>query len=263
MDLGLTGKRALVMAASKGLGRAVAEELARGGAYVLVSSSSKDRICHTASEIQSATGSNCYGFEADMFDPSAMDRLADRVEDLVGSVDILVINHLGPALGLAQSINFEVLETHYRMMIVSPLRLIARFLPGMRTRRWGRILSIGGASIINALPNKAMDNIYRPALVNYTKALAAEVSADGVTANIILPGTFMTDRVRESTESNARLWRVTVEDAMRERIENIPAGRFGSLEEFASVAAFICSERASYITGSIVRVDGGQIKSIL
>ena len=108
-----------------------------------------------------------------------------------------------------------------------------------------------------------MDNIFRPALGNYTKALATEVAADGVTANMILPGTFVTDRVHDSTEKNAKLWGISVDEAMRRRIEGIPAARFGDLAEFAAVATFLCSAPASYMTGSIVRVDGGQTKTIL
>lgn len=263
MDLGLTGKHALVMAASKGLGRAVAESLAREGVNVVISSSNQERCEMTAAEIAKVTGGRCEGAAADMFAPQAMDGLVERASALVGPLDILVINHTGPALGLAQSVDPDVLDEHYRLMVASPLRLIARVLPGMRERKWGRILSVGGGSMVHALPNKAMDNVFRPALVNYTKALANEVAADGVTANMILPGTFVTERVHDSTEKNARLWGITVDEAVKRRLDGIPAGRFGDLAEFGAVAAFICSEQASYMTGSIVRADGGQTKTIL
>lgn len=263
MEFGLVGKRALVMAASRGLGRAVAEMLAREGACVAISSVDPVRCERAAADIAKASGGTCRGFAADMFDPATMDVLAHDVEAALGPIDILFINHAGPALGLAQNIDFDVLDAHYRLMIASPLRLIARVLPGMRRRRWGRILSVGGGSMVHALANKSMDNIFRPALVNYTKALANEVAADGITANMILPGTFVTDRVHDSTEQNAKLWGISIEEAMRRRLEGIPAARFGDLAEFASVAAFLCSEPASYVTGSIVRVDGGQTKTIL
>ena len=132
----------------------------------------------------------------------------------------------------------------------------------MRERRWGRIVSVGGGGMVAPLPNKVMDDTLRPALVGYSKALANEVAADGVTVNFLLPGTFITDRVHDSTASNAALWGISVEEAMRRRIEQIPAGRFGELEEFGATVAFLCSERASYINGSVIRVDGSQIKSI-
>jgi 3-oxoacyl-[acyl-carrier protein] reductase len=263
MDLGLNGKRALVMAASKGLGRTIAEALASEGAHVVVSSSDTARCEQAAREIARDTDSTCYGCAVDMFDPAAMEGLVERTQELIGPIDILVINHVGPALGLAQAVDCDVLDAHYRLMLSSPLRLIAKTLPGMRQRRWGRILSVGGGSMVHALPNKVMDNIFRPALVNYTKALANEIAADGVTVNMILPGTFMTDRVRDSTEKNADLWGISVPEAMRLRLEGIPAGRFGELVEFGAVAAFVCSEKASYMTGSIVRADGGQTRTIL
>jgi 3-oxoacyl-[acyl-carrier protein] reductase len=171
--------------------------------------------------------------------------------------------HVGPGFGLAQSVDFDALHGHYHVMVASPLRRIAKVLPGMRQRRWGRILSVGGGSMVRALPNKIMDNVFRLALANYTKALANEVAVDGVTVNMILPGTFVTDRVHDSTEKNAQLWGISIDEAMRRRLEAIPAGRFGELAEFAAVAAFICSQQASYMNGSTVRADGGQTKTIL
>jgi 3-oxoacyl-[acyl-carrier protein] reductase len=263
MDLGLRGKRALVMAASKGLGRSVAHALALEGAEVVVSSSDRERCESAALQIASETGARCHGCAANMFEPETMDGLIARVQSVIGGVDILVINHVGPALGLAQDVDPAVLEAHYRLMLATPIRLIGYVLPKMRERRWGRILSVGGGSMVHALPNKAMDNIFRPALVNYTKSLANEVAADGVTVNMILPGTFVTERVHASTQSNAKLWGISIAEAMEQRLEGIPAGRFGQLAEFGSVAAFICSIQASYITGSVVRVDGGQTKTIL
>jgi 3-oxoacyl-[acyl-carrier protein] reductase len=263
MDLGLRGKRALVMAASKGLGRSVAHALALEGVEVVVSSSDKDRCERAALEIAAETGATCHGCAADMFEPEAMDDLVARARRVVGIIDILVINHVGPALGLAQNVDPAALDAHYRLMLATPIRLIGGLLPKMRERHWGRILSVGGGSMVHPLPNKVMDNIFRPALVNYTKALANEVAADGVTVNMILPGTFVTDRVHASTQSNAKLWGISIAEAMAQRLEGIPAGRFGELAEFGAVAAFVCSAQASYITGSVMRVDGGQTKTIL
>jgi 3-oxoacyl-[acyl-carrier protein] reductase len=263
MDLGLENKCALVLAASKGLGRAAAEALAREGASVAISSSDRHRCEQAATDIERRHGTRCIGLAADMFAPDQMERLAERAVAALGRIDILFVNHVGPALGLAQQVDPKILDDHYRLMVSSPLRLIAKLLPGMRARRWGRIVSVGGGSMVHALPNKAMDNIFRPALVNYTKALANEVAADGVTVNMILPGTFVTERVHDSTGKNAALWGISIEEAMQQRIAGIPAGRFGELDEFGAVAAFLCSERASYVTGSIVRVDGGQTRTIL
>jgi 3-oxoacyl-[acyl-carrier protein] reductase len=263
MDLGLRGKRALVMAASKVIGRAAAEALVREHAHVIISSSDDGRCKQAAKEIAAKCSGMCDGLAADMFVPDAMDSLAERVSQSFGPIDILVINHVGPSLGLAQSVDWDVLDSHYRLMLVSPLRLIAAILPGMRERRWGRILSTGGVSMVQTLPNKIMDNIFRPALMNYTKTLSNEIAADGITVNMIMPGTFETDRVHESTASNAKLWNMSVEDVMRQRLQGIPAGRFGDLGEWGATVAFVCSVPAGYINGSIIRIDGGQTKPIL
>ena len=262
MNLGLKGRRALLLAATKGLGRAAAEALAAEGAAVAVCSSSAERCRETAASLATTHGVKAVGIAADMFDPQSMDTLFREASAALGGIDILFINHPGPALGQAQDIDVDVLEQQFRLMVASPLRLISRALPSMRERQWGRILSVGGAGMVTPLPNKVMDDTLRPALVGYSKALANEVAADGVTVNMVLPGTFVTDRVHDSTASNARLWGITVEEAMRRRIENIPAGRFGELKEFGAVVAFLCSDVASYLNGSVVRVDGSQIKSV-
>jgi len=263
MDLGLSGKRALLLAATKGLGRAAAQALAAEGAQVTVSSSSQERCQEVADEIAQKYGVRAHGLEADLFDPRSMDRLYDWACQAMGGVDIVFINHPGPTLGLAQNVDIEELDRQYRMMLASPIRLITRALGAMRAQQWGRILSVSGGGMVSPLPNKVMDDTLRPALAGYSKALANEVAGDGVTVNVVMPGTFITDRVHASTASNAALWGISVEEAMRRRIENIPTGRFGELDEFGAMVAFLCSRQASYVNGSVLRVDGGQLKSIL
>lgn len=264
MDLGLRNRRALILASTKGLGRAAAEALAAEGAHVAITSSSRERCEAVAAEIAARHGVRTAGIAADAFDPSAVDALhAGAVEALGGGIDILVINHTGPALGVATEIDLDVLQKQFLLIVSNPIRLIRHVLPGMRERRFGRIISISGGSIVQPLPNKVMDNTLRPAIVGYTKALANEVAADNVTVNIILPGTFVTDRVHDSTASNARLMGISVEEAMRRRIESIPAGRFGELAEFGAAIAFMAAEQSGYMTGSILRVDGSQTRSIL
>jgi 3-oxoacyl-[acyl-carrier protein] reductase len=256
-------RRALVMAASQGLGHATAMALAAAGCDVVVSSSNAQRCEQAATAVGDAHGVRAVGIAADMFDPPAMDALAKAACNALGGIDILVLNYPGPALGTAVDVDLQVLEAHFRCMVLSPLRLIKNLLPAMRAQRWGRIVSIGGRGMVAPLPNKVTDNTLRPALLGYSKALSNEVAAEGVTVNFILPGTFMTDRVMASTASNAALWGITPEQAMSKRLEGIPSGRFGDLTEFGAAVAFLCSEGASYMTGSVMRVDGGQIDSIL
>ncbi len=250
-----------MLAASKGLGRAAAEALAAEGVSLVVSSSDRVRCEAAAREIADKQRSRVIAFSADMMEPASMDALFAAAEEALGGVDILVLNHPGPSLGLARDLDPEQLEPQFRMMIASPLRLIVRALPGMRKRGWGRILAIGGAALVTPLPNKVMDNTFRPALAGYAKALANEVAGEGITVNMVLPGTFMSDRVHHSTASNAALWGISVEEAMQRRLENIPTGRFGELEEFGAFVAFLCSERARYVNGSVLRVDGSQTRS--
>lgn len=255
-------RRALVLAASQGLGLAAANALAAAGSDVIVSSSNQQRCDAAAAGLREAHGVQAFGVAADLFDPLAMDALADESSQRLGGIDILVINYPGPALGTAADVDLNVLEAHFRCMVLSPIRLIRKLLPTMRSQRWGRIVSIGGRGMVAPLPNKVTDNTLRPALLAYSKALSNEVAAEGVTLNFVLPGTFITDRVHASTESNARLVGITVEEAMRRRVAGIPTGRFGNLDEFGAAVAFLCSEGASYVTGSILRVDGGQIDGL-
>jgi 3-oxoacyl-[acyl-carrier protein] reductase len=260
----LKGRRALVLASSQGLGRACAEGFARQGAAVVVNSSSQARCDATAAELASATGSPVSGIAADLFRPDDMDRLyAQAAQALGGPPDILVLNHPGPALSPTAVVDFAELDRHHRLMVASPVRLAMAALPAMRRQRLGRILAISGRGAVEPLPNKAMDNLYRPALMAYCKSLSNEVAADGVTVNVLMPGTYLTDRVQASTASNAALWGISVEEAMRRRLAGIPAGRFGQLEEFGAVAAFLASAAAAYVNGSVIRVDGGQIPGTL
>lgn len=263
MDLGLNGKRALVLASSKGLGRAAAEALAAEGADIVITSSAQERCDAVAEDIASRFNVKAIGIAADAFDPVATDALLAKATDAIGPIDILILNHTGPHLGVATEIDVEELQRQFLMMVSNPIRLIRGVLPGMRARKWGRIITVSGGSIVQPLPNKVMDNTLRPAMVGYTKALANEVAVDGVTVNIILPGTFITDRVHNSTASNARLEGITIEEAMKRRIEGIPARRFGELKEFGATIAFMAGEPSSYMAGSIVRVDGSQTRSIL
>lgn len=263
MELGLEGKRALVVAASKGLGYAVARALAAEGARLAIASSNEENIARAARALAAATGAEVAGLVADLADPAGMDGLAQRARAALGGIDILVHNHGGPTLGHAAAIAPEVLARHFAIMLASPIRLTGRVLPEMRARRWGRILVVGAQSMIQPFAFKAMDNVLRPAIAGYVKALANEVAADGVTVNVIMPGLFVTDRVKSSNELTSRELGISEEEFMRRRLAAIPAGRPGRLEDFGALAAFVASERAAYMTGSIFRAEGGVVRSII
>lgn len=263
MDLGIAGKRALVLGASKGLGYAVAHALASEGASVAVSSSSMDRAAEAAEKIGTETGSKTVPLIGDVSSSDNMDSLADEAVAALGGVDILVNNHGGPPLGFARDLDEAVLVEQFQKMVVSIIHITSRLVPAMVEQKWGRVLTIGSSGNVEPLHNMVLSNTLRGAVVNYTKTLANEVAKDGVTVNIVAPGTILTDRSRGSAETNAKRLGITPEEVLAERVKGIPAGRFGDPKEFGAVAAFLCGQNSGYCTGSIWRVDGGRIKTIV
>ncbi|HKP89850.1 MAG TPA: SDR family oxidoreductase [Thermoleophilaceae bacterium] len=249
MDLGLTGRVALVTGASKGLGRATASALVAEGAVVAISSRSAERIEATAAEI------GALGFVHDSADLDGVPRLVDSVEAELGPIDVLVTNTGGPPPGV-DPVGFtrEQWETAYRSLVLAPMALIQRVLPGMRRRGFGRIVSVGSSSVREPIQGLMLSNAHRGALVGALKTIAREVAADGVTLNSVLPGRIATDRLVERMGS--------IEAAEEAARTTIPAGRLGAPDEFAAVAAFLCSERAAYVTGTTVLVDGGLTQSV-
>ena len=249
MDLGLDGKVALVGGASKGLGLAIARELVAEGARVAISSRDRERIDAAAAEI-GATG---FVFDADQ--PENAAALVDEVEAALGPVEILVCNAGGPPADPdATAFTREQWEAAHRSLVLTPMELVRRVLPGMRGRGWGRILNVGSTSVREPIPVLMLSNSNRASAVAAFKTIAAQVAADGITLNTLLTGSFATDRLislaggREAADAGAR--------------ERVPAGRLGTVEEYAAVAAFLCSERASYVTGTTLPVDGGLLRSV-
>jgi 3-oxoacyl-[acyl-carrier protein] reductase len=263
MDLGIKGKRALVLGSSKGLGYAVAHALAAEGVTVAVSSSSIERAEEAAGTIAAETGSKTAAFVGDVSKPDNMNALAEKVVAKLGGVDILVNNHGGPPLGFAVDLKEADLVDQFNKMVVSIIRLTGLLVPAMVAQKWGRVITIGSSGNIEPLPNMVLSNTLRAAIVSYTKTLANEVAKDGVTVNMLSPGTILTDRSRSSTEANAKRRGVSFDEVLAERVKSIPAGRLGDPKEFGAVGAFLASAQASYCTGSIWRVDGGKIKSIV
>jgi 3-oxoacyl-[acyl-carrier protein] reductase len=248
MDLGLDGKVALVTGASQGIGFGIARELAQEGARVAISSRTKEKCEPAAAEI----GARPYVH--DTLDLDAAPALVQAVEADLGPIDILVTNTGGPPGGDPLEFTREQWEAAHRELVVAAIEMIQLVVPGMRERGFGRILSISSSAAKEPIPSLLLSSAHRPGLLGAFKVLAKKLAADGITLNTILPGRIATDRISHLHGS--------IEKAQEIAREEIPVGRLGEPEELAAAAAFLCSERASYITGIYLLVDGGLTSSI-
>jgi 3-oxoacyl-[acyl-carrier protein] reductase len=262
MDLGLREKTALVCAASQGLGFAVAREIANEGASLVICSRRQDAINAAAESIHNETGADVLALEADVSLTSDIERLVAAGIERFGKIDVLVTNSGGPPAGPFDSLSRESWNDATRILLTSVIELAKLVLPGMRARRWGRILNITSIASKQPVDNLMLSNSLRAAVTGFAKTLANEVAVDGITVNNILPGYTRTERLDELIEFLAEKESLTA-DEIRGRWEaEIPMRRLGEPHEFGALAAFLVSERASYITGSSVAVDGGWIKSL-
>jgi 3-oxoacyl-[acyl-carrier protein] reductase len=250
MDLGLQGRVALVMGASRGIGRGIATALAREGARVAIASRSRERLEEAASEI----GPGAAPFVADASDTDALAGLPGEVAAELGPVDILVTNTGGPPFGGALDHESEEWELAYRSLVLAPRTLTREVMPGMRDRGWGRIVNVGSTSTREPLPGLNLSNTHRMAAVGFFKTLAAEVAGDGITVNTVATGRFATERLASNTGS--------LEPAEEAAKREVPAGRLGRPDEYGDLVAFLCSERAAYITGTVIPIDGGLLRSV-
>jgi 3-oxoacyl-[acyl-carrier protein] reductase len=257
MDLALSGKRALVLGGSKGLGHAIAKGLAGEGARVALASRSSESALAAAARI----GPDVLGFACDTAKGAEIDALHEAVAQAFDGIDILVLNSGGPPPGSARGVAGDQWRASFESMFVNLVRMADLALPGMIERKFGRIISVISSGVIQPIPNLAISNAIRPALVGWGKTLAAEVAQHGVTVNAVAPGRIATDRLAELDAANAKRTSREIDEVRRAAKAAIPAGRYGEPDEFGAAAVFLASERASFITGSILRVDGGQITS--
>lgn len=261
MDFGLKGKTALVLGGSGGLGRAVSATLAREGARVAFAGRNRASLDLTDSAIRE-TGSQGLPLAWDLSDLASIDGHVKSIEEHFGPVDILFNNTGGPPPTPASGLEPSEWLKYFQSMVLCVIAITDRVLPGMKDRKWGRIITSTSSGVIAPIPNLAISNALRMSLIGWSKTLAREVARDGITANIILPGRIGTDRIRFLDEQRAKRENRSVEAVSSESAASIPIGRYGTPQEYANTVAFLASEPASYITGSTIRVDGGYIANV-
>ena len=259
MDLGLTGRRALVLGASRGLGAAVAHTLAQEG--VTVVAGSRSGTIERSLPVSDAVAARIRTMQIDVSDRNA---LIGAVELILGDgpIDILVNNSGGPPPGTIESVFATDWDQYFPVMATNLFEATRLVLPQMRARRWGRIITIASSGVEQPIPNLGISNTVRAAVIGWSKTLSNEVAADGITVNVVLPGRIHTRRVDTLDGAAAARSNQTIEAVAKAAAAAIPAGRYGTPAEFASVVAFLSGEGASYVTGSRIRVDGGAIRAI-
>jgi 3-oxoacyl-[acyl-carrier protein] reductase len=250
MDLGIEGRTALVMGASRGIGRGIAESLVREGARVAIASRSLEGLLRTAGEIDGEV----WAFEANTESLAELAALPSEVEKEVGPVDILVTNSGGPPPGGALENELGEWQAAYTSLVLAPRVLAEAVVPGMRERRWGRIVNVGSSATRQPIPELNLSNVHRAAAVGFFKTLAAELAGDGITVNTVATGMFATERLADM--------RGSLDAAQEMARQSVPAGRLGEPGEYGDLVAFLCSERASYLTGAVIPLDGGMVRAI-
>jgi 3-oxoacyl-[acyl-carrier protein] reductase len=261
MDLGLKGKTALVLGGGGGLGSAIAATLAREGAQIAVADVDASALERSAAEIGKA-GSKGFPVLWNLADLSVIDARVKEIEKQFGSVDILVNITGGPPPTPASGQDPALWSTNFQSMILSVIAITDRVLPGMRDKKWGRIITSTSSGVAQPIPNLGISNALRMTLVGWSKTLAREVARDGITANIVLPGRIATDRIHFLDQAKAKRENRSVESVVAESTATIPMGRYGNPQEFANVVTFLASDAAAYVTGSMIRIDGGLISGI-
>jgi 3-oxoacyl-[acyl-carrier protein] reductase len=262
MDLGLKGKVAMVAGASRGLGYAVAEALAREGAIVSISSSNQASIDEAAGRLASA-GATAMGTVVDVRNADQIAAWGQKTVARFGGVDLLFTNGGGPAAGAAVSFDDAAWQNAADLLLFSAIRMVRAAVPSMKQRGGGSILMSTSGSVKEPIPNLGLSTVLRASVSALAKTLALELAADRIRVNQIIPGRIDTDRVRHLDELAAKKTGTSADEAKKRSIAAIPAGRYGEPPEYGRVAAFLLSDAASYMTGATVQVDGGQLKGVL
>jgi 3-oxoacyl-[acyl-carrier protein] reductase len=261
MELGIRGRTALVLGGGGGLGGAIANALAVEGVKIAVADIDAGAVKRSVDQIE-AHGGEALGLVWDLSDLTVVDKNVSAIEGRLAPVDVLLNITGGPPPTPAAGQDPSLWSKHFAAMVLSVIAITDRVLPNMKARAWGRIITSTSSGVVAPIANLGLSNALRLSLVGWSKTLAREVARDGITANIILPGRIATERIRFLDEAKAKREGRPMDAVTAESTGSIPVGRYGKPEEYADAVAFLASDRASYITGSVIRVDGGLIASI-
>jgi 3-oxoacyl-[acyl-carrier protein] reductase len=262
MDLGISGRVAVVGGASSGLGRAVARSLAEAGCSLVVWARDAERLGAVATELRGLGAPTVVTVAADAGRPDAAERVADAAMEAFGHADILVLNAGGPPPGAPASLDETVLRDALQLLLETPVSLTRRLLPGMRERGWGRVVALLSWGVREPVPTLPLSNVGRSGLAAYLKSLSLEVASDGVTVNGVLTGRFATPRIVQVDTDRASREGRALEEVQAAARAAIPVGRDGDPAEMGDLVAFMCSERAAYLNGALVPLDGGMLRSL-
>ena len=262
MDLGISGKRALVLASSQGLGLGIAGKLCEEGANVLICGRMADKLAAAVAELNDAgTGKSDYTV-IDLSESDAAARLYAAATEKLGGVDILVNNTGGPPPGSVESPDTGLWRSQIDTMLIRIIEITNLCIADMKQAGWGRVLTIASSGVVQPIHNLAMSNTIRSSLVGWSKSLSNEVASSGITVNMLLPGRIRTERLKQLDAAAAERLGKPVEEVSASEQAGIPAGRYGTVEEFGSVGAFLVSEPARYMTGGLIRCDGGSVRGV-
>lgn len=263
MEFGLTDKIAVVGASSKGLGRAIALGLAQEGAKVTICARNSDALDATAADIRRQTGSEVLAVPTDVSQPEQVDALINAAISRFGGIDILVNNAGGPRAGRFAELAAEDYQIAVQLNLMSTINLCRAVVPIMQARGGGRIINLTSVSVKQPVDGLMLSNMARTGVIGFAKTLATELAPDNILVNNVCPGIIFTDRIQQLATVRAEEAGITFEEALERMTADIPLGRIGEPTEFANLVVFLASERASYITGTTIQVDGGMVKALL
>lgn len=263
MDFGLKGRVAVVAGSSQGLGRAIADALAAEGVDLVINSRSQEKLDAVKAEIVAATGARVEAVACDLTRPEGAEKLISDARAAFGRVDILVTNTGGPPPGMFEDHSAEVWREAIAQNFESVVNLVRAALPGMKERRWGRIVNVTSISVKQPVAGLVLSNAIRAGVTGFAKTISNEAAPFNVTVNNVLPGYTRTERLVHLAEAIAERDGKTIDEAYEGWAAEIPMGRLGEPAELGAVAAFLCSEQASYVTGQSIAVDGGWIKGLI